>query len=126
MTMRCPVVQKLCCNSQHSGVSFPALLHLVFRLLGNWKCHGWYIRPVSRLVGFVAPPPPRQGTPDKTSHCQRGCDHINKNKYAHCQGESWTKAFCQLLLCAELQMLSQMFIKDICVLSLIFYHSALL
>lgn len=75
--------QALLKRSASTFSSFSALLHLVFRSPTNWERHGWYIRSVSRVALCPPSPSPRDGgTPDKTTHSQRGYDHVNINNPA--------------------------------------------
>lgn len=140
MIIRCPVVKspllKCCTATPNIPVSHSQPSSIWF--LDYWRTGSVMVGTSDLSAAMLfAPPPNHHGTPDKTSNCHIGCDHINKNKPVCYQGEleedchhsaqqqrNLTRS--GTLLWSEVQMLSRMFIKNICVLSLIFYHSVLL
>lgn len=79
-------------------------------------------------AAVVFAPPPHHTTPDKTSYCHRGCDHINKNKPVYHQrepgGEFTIIPTTANSLKSELQMLSvRVYREYLCLLINVFNHS---
>lgn len=90
MIIRCPVVKspllKCCTATPNIPVSHSQPSSIWF--LDYWRTGSVMVGTSDLSAAMLfAPPPHHHGTPDKTSYCHIGCDHINKNKPVCYQGE---------------------------------------